>query len=480
MKKRILSMMLSVMLLLLPVLSQADGFLEKAVELIQKGYEVTVTSQFIPGDGLISEIGDETTANALKELFDTASLSCSFQSTDDMYQFAGRLLLGGQEALEIIFGKNSNELLLTTDLLGDDVYAISKDELKDLLAKADELSDQNRKAAETIIDAVFGNPCDGSEDEILKITENILEKLLTTVEENTEDTDGETLLLDGRNTGKGILIRFPAAKVGELTADFVNQFMNIPQIRDFLTNLGYQEGTQNELAGKITGYIRRDPEVRFYLQDESVIAVIEAAIGPNDQKTVTLRMEEVIEAAGDDIAINGLTVITNAAGEQMKSQSRSVLTDKQVTTEETVTMTENGKEKTLLTLDGNLAINSEGEYLGLYGTYTLRIPENEVTLRIDVSGNGHYAEDELNYDQTLAFAAAPDLSKPLITTTQNVRISLAEAYLTGEGALHPAKMTEKEQSEKMREWQVSMTLKLITLLPKLPESLQNMLFSYIQ
>ena len=483
MKKKIVCILLSVMMFLLPVLSQADGFLDKAEELIEEGCEVTVTSQFIPGDVLMSSVGDEKAAAAVMELFGSTQLKCSVQSVDDLMQFALRLMINDTEAVEVIFAKDKDELLACSDLLGNDTYVITRDELQQLIEKSGIFADAEGTKNVTMLLESLLDPQGLTEEDAEKLeelAEKTAEEILALLEANTSDTEGETLQMNGQQTGKGIAITFPKEQIGEICVTFLNRLAEIPSMKTIVEQTGLTADRIRELGDKIGTAFQEDPVLRVYIQNDDVTIVAEAVFGPSADNTAELRNETVIGIAGDDLTINGLSVITNTEKAQMLIESHVKAGEDWATFAETLSMTENGQVKKLIDVDGTLAVTGTDPYVGTYGYVTFSMPETQTTIKLELSGTGKYSEDELNYSHVLKIYSSPDITKPLMSLNQELYIGPAEAYLTGNKAVHIANQSEEDMQILLKNWETNAAVKLITLLPKLPESLQNILWNSFQ
>lgn len=479
MMKKVLCFALSVMMLLLPVFSQAEGMIEKAAELIEKGSEVTVTSQFIPGDTLLQSVGDEKTAAALKDLFNSGKLEVSFQSVEDLVQAGARLLLGDTKAIEILFSKNPDELLLSADLLSDDVYAISKDELIAVIQGGmTGATEQEISASVAMIEQMFSgksekNPLGGK---ITSLVTDTLMQLMAIVESNVTDTEGETLLMDGSETGKGSAVTITKEQINTLAGDFAKKLAEIPEYQELLKNLSYTGDRPEELLTRLAACMR-DVSIRFYVNGENVTVVSEYGFDGEENGHVTVRTESLVTVKDRDMVIDSYTLLTDAEGTELVIRGSVTAGTNRIAFKETINQVADGKSELLAKTDGNFALSTAGDYSGVYGIMNFSAPQTQTELKLELSGSGKYTEDSLNYSQKASVYMTPDMSQPLFTLDQKFEIGLAEAYLTGDNAVRILQMTEEEQQKLTEDWETNMLMKLITLLPLLPESLQNLVLN---
>lgn len=476
--KKIICFLLSAMLFLMPVLSQAENFLDKVSELVDRGSEVTITSQFVPGDALIKTINDEKSAQAARELFENVKLKISFQSIDELFQSGLRLLINDQQALELLFGKDEDELLLNSDLLGENTYVISKEDLQKIFETASaEMSDEEKQTLDGTLDMLFPS-VDTSEEFNQKSHEllaELLDDLNNSIEENTDDTEGETLLLDGSETGKGIVITLSKEKIGEMIAKFISRYAAILEQGYSFVKVDFKGKTPDDIAKEISDAFQSDLSLRIYVDDEKVISVWEFDFGPDAESKAAFRDENVINMEEDKLTVDRLILITNADGEQMSIRSDGDITEDHMVFNAAVNMTEDGKEEILCTVDGNLAYTTSDHYAGLFGAINFVLPENEAELKVELSGKGNYSDDEAQFDLKASVSMSPDLSQPLFTVDTDFYAGPAEAYMTGENAVHILQLSEEEQQKTVEEWQKNMILKVFSLMQLLPESLQELL-----
>lgn len=484
MMKKIACLLLSVMIFLLPVLSQAEGFMDKLGEMIDKGNEVTITSQFIPGEGLLAAISDPQSAEVASELLSAVKLQFSSQSVDDLTQCAVRALINDQKAAEILYGKSGDELLLTSDILGNDVYAISKDELQQALETAStELSEEDKKTVERLLEMIFPttNANQVLGDKIIALLLEMTEEATGIIESNTANTEGETLLMDGSETGKGIIVTIPKDKLGELFAEFINKFMAIPELKDAFVQVSFNGGSPEEIVQQIQNAFLTDPTLRIYVNGDKVTLVMECEVGTEAEERTMLRAETVMDMKGDgNLIMDTFSVITGEEDEKMTVRGKLDSADDHLVFNSVMTMTDDGEEMTVSTMDGNLAFTSTNNYAGLYGVFNLAVPEAETELKIELNGKGTYSEDEAKYDLTAKFCMTPDLSKPLFTVNTTLNAGLAEAYMTADNAVRLVKLSEEEMQETIEGWEKNLQMKLITVLSMLPESVLNLMIPQAQ
>lgn len=493
--KKILSVLLAVLMMVLPVCSMAEaadtaallpqtqaGFAQKY---LAEGQRMVTDVEIEPGAMLLSAVPQEL-QTAIQELLAALKIEVSAQSIDDMGQGTLRLLLNDTPAADVTIAKEAEQLYVASSFLGDKTIAITKEQLAELLKSQGSIPEDQINA---LLSGIFGGAVDSQNMIESMIGTPDMQALLAAIAEllNTEPQVEEvTEIPEGVKIDAKTVTTIQLTKEGlkKVTTELAKVLWSMPVVQQMAGNVQNGEPlTEESLTAKLNAIpdvLAEDLAVKVYMNEtQSQIQIItEPKVGTGEQ-VVPVFFSAVIEQK-DSNTVMDLT-LKATKGEQDSFEMNETV---DVTTTEaggemkakvTANITKNGEA--FQPIDGDFSATwTNGETsrqmeMNIVETVKPDGSANPVTVSFKISVDDQDLGDHAEQTMTMQAAVA---GADLMTLKVKAYTDLGEAYIVTPDAVQPMAMSQEEQQALLQEITQSASMGLVQLLGKLPESVQTL------
>jgi len=502
--KKFLSLMLAVLMLALPVFSGAETAAETVTALasadfaagyLAKGDRLVTNITIEPGIVLLSGVPEQL-QSAIQDLLKALAFEVTGQKTDGMAQGGFRLLLNGENALDILVALGEKGVYAASTLLGDKIVQVTPDQLKSL---ADQLSEQlvasgkvSREQMDSIKNALakfkddpngalasmIGQPDFGP---LMEALSGLVSGTNLMPQEVTELPEGVTI--DAKYVMNVVLSKEALTKVTDALAKLL---WSMPVVQQIAQNVKTGDGeplTEGKLVSKlnaIPGALSKDLQIDVYMtEDGQTIQAVSGFEITANGSTVPINFSVTAETAADG------THVLWTAGAQKGDEAMLMTGDMKIA------VSENGGT---MTYDVTASMTRNGETFtpmeeNVHAAWTAEEKSRAMTMEIAVHAKNDAAADPINMiftiasqDQdlgdhaegTLTINAAMENIGDIVTLTIGKKTDMAEAYIVTEDAVQPLAMNSEEMNAFTQEVSATAQQALIGLINKLPESARNL------
>lgn len=502
--KKILSLLLAMLMLVMPVFSMAEeAAAEEAAALLEgisaqsfatkylaQGQALTTDVSFQLGEFLLSQIPQEYEAPVV-DLLNALKIETVGQMADQQAQGALRLLLNDENAADIVVAVNQDGLYATSNLIGSTIVQVTPAQLKQLANQLVQQMIENGQLSQEQWDAVVKAYKDFQEDPeafiasmigdldvsgLMEAVVGLLNFDLTPAEVTEKP---EEVTIDAK-----YVMTIPLSKEGlkNVTTELAKLLWSMPIVQKVApaAKVNDQPLTEESLTNLLNMFpdaLAEDLVIDVYMTEDgnTVQALSDVKLnadGSEAQEKVNVIVElqeagmhvawNVQVLAEEEIALAGdMTVTQTADGGEMTYDVTA--TAKQGDVEFTplqenikAVWTEGENQKNLV-MDVNAKATEEpgAEAIGLI--YHIEDEERDL---------GDHAEEDVTV------AVALDGLGDLMTIKAQAKTGLAEAYIITADAVQPVEMDGEAQEAFAGEIMQSLTINLFGLISKLPESVQ--------
>ncbi len=494
--KKLLSLLLSLLMLALPVFScgesatpshtLADVFLQApTLRYTAEGQAETTHIILTAGDGLAAFIPDEATLTAVKDLLDALTIQLKSQAGNGMLQGGLGLLLNGEDAVNLLVSGNSNGLYATSNLLGGQVYGISGEEFQKLFQQILQAAQINADAS---TQAVPTDPTAFINSMMTDVDTTAMQEAFSALLANVsiqQVTEAPDLLPEATQQVTFTIKKADLSKCLEETAKV---FFSSPGLRQFLAMSAGVEEKELDTASmvaeitSVADYVKEDFDIRILsdatgLKQYVVCDIpLTSAEGKAAESENSLSVEYLNR--NDDGVTTAQFLFSMRSGETAQLISLTAQTeDGSIAAEFALSTIENGEVSYPLTAQCNGVYSVAGELCtATFNTacVTQVAPEQFITISsVEEYENKDLGDHAMSSDHlTLSIEGLGELlSVSKISTT-----GPAEAYLEeGADVIHPMAMSEKELAELGESLPIKLQTGLFTILTKLPESVLTLM-----
>ena len=491
--KRALSILLAVLMLALPAFSMAEGIPgfggasvpDLAKKYTDAGQKSTVTITFEPGDLLPALVGDEDTGAAVTDLLKILGIKIDGQSGDDAAQTAVTLQLDGEDALALTFATATDGIYAKSSLTGEDVFAISPEELKTLLETLAKQAESNGTIPEGALSGFLADPSSaiaGMANVQLDTTglQNALMPILMGAK-NEEVTEAPEAFPEAKTV---TTIRITKEDMNNVLTEVARLVWQVPAAQQLLgmTAGGGEPMTEENLIQMLTAYpsvMKDDAVLQIYSGDsgDRGYVTFESVMRGEDDSEVIVRNETLSTQADGTSSLNSQTKITSTNTSEVVGVSLEI-TSSERKTDFHMAMTDD--------LEGDVATMME-----ILLSAETAVSETEVTTLAE--GVVRFAPDRGSKPVGLFFSentAMKDLGDhaegqgsmtvgledagSLMTVKVTTATAAADALIVTPDAIHPMAMNEEELNSLGTKLMGSVMGEAAALLQKLPANFLQM------
>ena len=501
--KKLLSLILAMLMLAMPVFSGAEeAAVSTSTAMLQAAAQQDFATKYVlQGQeeivDLNVEISDLTMsmtqvpadqAAMVKELLNAIGFRVTFQTAENQAQGGLALLLGGDEAVNAKVAYADKNLYAASNLLGDKIVQVTGPQVKQLVNQLIDQAVADGKISQENVDSLKKFYREFREDPISAIMKLIgqpdFQPLMAALQSFVMNvkTEEVTEAPEAFPAAKNVLI-VPITKEGldSVLTELAKVIWSMPVTQKLASMAKEGPKTEDEMIAaftKASNALAEDAEVRVYLDDTGMNYYITGDVKvAKDGETKAISYCQLIQVMDNGMhmemqvsmdsgeKVNGVMDMTMADG-QANMTYHITSEDMQngvayQPVEEIISMnvatTETSKD---VTMDVTMRIkeNPDAEQVGM----VMKAVANETDLGDHAEGQG-------------TFTTSMEGIGDLMTITINKKTDIAEAYIITPDAVQPIAMSEEELNAFGQEISSNAMMVLISVLPKLPQGLQQML-----
>ena len=499
MMKKLFSMMLAVLMLALPVLANAEAAdiaaagealeqISPSARYMAEGQEMTVDVTLAPSEIVLSQAQlPEEYAGAIGDLFALLGIRVTAQTTENQAQSGLALLVDGEEAVngKVAFGEKG--LYAASTLLGDKILLITPDQLKDLGNK--------------LLDQLVASG---------KISQEALDSLKSFIAQMQEDPSGTIMGLIGEPDPTALMNAVYGLAAGISMGEVTEAPEAFPEAASVITVQLQKEALTN-VTTELAKFLWSMPGVQKIAKispkgpksEDGLIEVLNRIPGKlAEDGTLTIYADETgtrIYAVAD-LKVNAeggakdvdCTALLAMEGELVTMDMNIASGDAKVNVHEEVKASENGAEVNMHVTSEDVADGTAYQPIEEIVAVNFVAGETQIDFTMDMTARvqqdpssdpvgvtmkvtateadaGDHAEGSASY--VVGMEGMGDL----FTLNAAMKTDVAEAYIISDDAVEVMSMTEEEQQELMSGVQANAMMALFSVLPKLPESVQQLI-----
>ena len=477
--KKILSIVLAMLMLALPVFGSAETAEETDAGFLMKyqaqGQKLTTDMSIEPGELLAAVLGEN--AAAIQDLLSALGIQVTAQAEGSNAQFGLNLSLNGSEALiSLLAAATENGLVIRSNLVGEDTFAVSSDELKNLLEQYTQSMGEQGSALNNLLtnpeEMLAGMELDPSG--LMTALTPIMSAM--TVEEVTEAPDAFP------NAKTVTVVPLKKEDLTNVMTELGKLLWSIPTFQQVISLASNGESvTEESLIEGLTSIpaaMKEDTELRIYAneaQDETYsLCDVILVNGENSEAAINYsgRTSDKPEGASQNhriyVSVNG--VYTDISVTAWTSEHNVMYTmSANQTREGAVTQaidfsfdrTEDKPD------DKNETVKTD---------IVIRVKNDPSANPIGITISSETASKDLDDhgESTNVLTVGLENMGTLFTVHTASVTGPADAYLTDEGAIHPLSMSQEELTELGQKVMGTLQTSLMTIMQQLPPSILQM------
>lgn len=494
--KKILSLLLSLLLLALPVFSSAEPALPAvpavpaipagtfARQYTAQGHMKTTTVTLLPGDLLASMLPEDVKAGIL-DLFTALSLQVKRQHTEGLMQTGLSLQLSGEDAVSITAAADQSGFFAASSLLGGSIYMLTQEDLKSLLAQASQamvaegnLTQQQLDAAKSFLRAFLADP-EGTSASLIGQVD--LTGVLTAVGQVMSSVTFDVVTEAPQKLPDASVVIHVPLKKADLTVlmeSIAKVLWSMPVVQQMAPSVTLSSGaplTEETLTAAlkdIPNVLAEDAMLRIYANQnmDRIYLTFEAVIESETPASLSADMLVTVQESGLTASWS-MNALQNQAGMLMSGEA--TLTANHL--DYTVSADMQQGEQTWRAVDNVLSAD-----------FTLEETSRTVNVNMNARGKSAPAADVVGLivtgrmqDQDLGdhaessaeFTFTLENMGDLFTLRLQETTGMAEAYICNPDiAIRPATMSPEEQTALVDTLRANLQQAVVTSMQKLPAS----------
>ncbi len=491
--KKILSLLLSLLMLALPVFSCAESAATSysiqdvymrapTTRYTAQGQEEITTVTLSAGEGLAAFIPDESTLTAVKDLLDALTIQLKTQMTEGNMQGGLGLLLNGEDAVNLLLSSTPNGLFATSNLLNGQIYGLSNEEFGQLFEQILQSATQNGEGGS--LETITLDPNAMLADMDMTALQESFTALLANVKAE-EVTEAPEVLPEATQLVTITVKKADLVKCFEEVGKFIFSIPSFRQILAMSSGVEEKDLDTAPMVADITSVaesVKDDFDVYIYTdatgtsQYGNTVIPISPVEGEDAELEKHLDVE-YLNRNTDGTQFFQVLLSTIVADSAQSLSLTSQTTDGALAVDCVISQKEGEEVSTPVSIhyEGNYSVTEEKCAATILTTFLMQVaPEQFITLSsVDEYENtdmGDHAESSENV--TISIEGLGEL----LSIRRSSVTGLAEAYLNENAdVIHPMAMTEEERTELGQSLITTLQTSLITVLTKLPESVLTLM-----